>query len=234
MPFIALQALALALVPSFRRSHSGTGNGGGGAARDRAARAISAGYRRQAPPERSDHFRSSIGGSRRTGRFHQAASHGRGWLVRLRDEHEAVATRSSRNTCATETGAAGRCSAATAANRPWTGRPWRRWLHRGHRAEAAFFGLDLPHSDACHVALPAAVAAAWWKAHVHAFVFVGTVSRSIIYDNDRCLVWKTLINGKRARHACMCLPQIECALPELGLKGANHSDDFAGRAEAKK
>ncbi|MEA1942770.1 MAG: hypothetical protein U9P68_11045, partial [Pseudomonadota bacterium] len=41
----------------------------------------------------------------------------------------------------------------------------------------------------CYVrAYPAAVAEAWVDGHVHAFAFFGAVPRSIVYDNDRCLV----------------------------------------------
>ncbi|KAH1711200.1 hypothetical protein KXX60_009546, partial [Aspergillus fumigatus] len=54
--------------------------------------------------------------------------------------------------------------------------------------------------DACYVrAYPAAVAEAWVDAHVHAFAFFGAVPRSIVYDNDRCLVTKILPDGTRQR-----------------------------------
>ena len=66
--------------------------------------------------------------------------------------------------------------------------------------KAYFFALDLPHSDACYVrAYPAAVAEAWVDGHVHAFAFFGAVPRSIVYDNDRCLVTKILPDGTRQR-----------------------------------
>ena len=37
--------------------------------------------------------------------------------------------------------------------------------------------------------------------HVHAFAFFGAVPRSIVYDNDRCLVTKILPDGTRKRAA---------------------------------
>jgi transposase len=70
----------------------------------------------------------------------------------------------------------------------------------GVEQKAYFFALDLPHSDACYVrAYPAAVAEAWVDGHVHAFAFFGAVPRSIVYDNDRCLVAKILPDGTRKR-----------------------------------
>ena len=70
----------------------------------------------------------------------------------------------------------------------------------GVEQKAYFFALDLPHSDACYVrAYPAAVAEAWVDGHVHAFAFFGAVPRSIVYDNDRCLVTKILPDGTRQR-----------------------------------
>ena len=70
----------------------------------------------------------------------------------------------------------------------------------GVEQKAYFFALDLPHSDACYVrAYPAAVAEAWVDGHVHAFGFFGAVPRSIVYDNDRCLVAKILPDGTRQR-----------------------------------
>ena len=70
----------------------------------------------------------------------------------------------------------------------------------GVTQKAHFFVLDLPHSDGCYVrAYPAAVAEAWVDGHVHAFAFFGGVPRSIVYDNDRCLVAKILPDGTRQR-----------------------------------
>jgi hypothetical protein len=43
------------------------------------------------------------------------------------------------------------------------------------------------------------VAEAWVDGHVHAFAFFGAVPRSIVYDNDRCLVAKILPDGTRKR-----------------------------------
>nr|KIS29365.1 transposase [Novosphingobium sp. P6W]KIS29417.1 transposase [Novosphingobium sp. P6W] len=70
----------------------------------------------------------------------------------------------------------------------------------GVTQKAHFFVLDLPHSDGCYVrAYPAAVAEAWVDGHVHAFAFFRGVPRSIVYDNDRCLVAKILPDGTRQR-----------------------------------
>ncbi|GAA4186871.1 hypothetical protein GCM10023069_71350 [Shinella granuli] len=72
----------------------------------------------------------------------------------------------------------------------------------GVEQKARFFVLDLPHSDGCYVrAYPAAVAEAWVDGHIHAFAFFGAVPRSIVYDNDRCLVAKILPDGTRKRAA---------------------------------
>ena len=66
--------------------------------------------------------------------------------------------------------------------------------------KAYFFAFDLPHSDACYVrAYPAANTEAWLDGHVHAFAFFGAVPRSILYDNDRCLVAKIQADGTRKR-----------------------------------
>ena len=70
----------------------------------------------------------------------------------------------------------------------------------GVERKAHFFAFDLPHSDACYVrAYPAANTEAWLDGHVHAFAFFGTVPRSILYDNDRCLVAKIMADGTRKR-----------------------------------
>ncbi len=70
----------------------------------------------------------------------------------------------------------------------------------GVEQKAHFFALDLPHSDACYIrAYPAATAEAWMDGHVHAFAFFGGVPRSILYDNDRCLVAKIEPDGTRRR-----------------------------------
>jgi transposase len=63
-----------------------------------------------------------------------------------------------------------------------------------------FFALDLPHSDACYIrAYHRANTEAWLDGHVHAFAFFGGVPRSIVYDNDRCLVAKIMPDGTRKR-----------------------------------
>nr|WP_162946905.1 IS21 family transposase [Ruegeria sp. EL01] len=70
----------------------------------------------------------------------------------------------------------------------------------GIEQKAYFFAFDLPHSDACYVrAYPAANTEAWLDGHVHAFAFFGAVPRSILYDNDRCLVAKIMSDGTRQR-----------------------------------
>ena len=70
----------------------------------------------------------------------------------------------------------------------------------GVEQKAHFFALDLPFSDACYVrAYPAANTEAWLDGHVHAFAFFGAVPRSILYDNDRCLVAKIMPDGTRNR-----------------------------------
>lgn len=66
--------------------------------------------------------------------------------------------------------------------------------------KAHVFALDLPHSDACSIrAYPAANTEAWLVGHVHAFSFFGAVPRSVLYDNDRCLIAKILPDGTRKR-----------------------------------
>jgi len=70
----------------------------------------------------------------------------------------------------------------------------------GIEQKAYFFGFDLPHSDACYIrAYPAANTETWLDGHVHAFAFFGAVPRSILYDNDRCLVAKIMPDGTRNR-----------------------------------
>jgi transposase len=70
----------------------------------------------------------------------------------------------------------------------------------GIEQRAHFFALDLPHSDASYIrAYPAATAEAWVDGHVHAFAFFGRVPRSVLYDNDRCLVARILPDGTRQR-----------------------------------
>jgi transposase len=70
----------------------------------------------------------------------------------------------------------------------------------GIEQKAYFFAFDLPHSDACYIrAYPAANTEAWLDGHVHAFAFFGAVPRSVLYDNDRCLVAKIMPDGTRNR-----------------------------------
>ena len=42
-------------------------------------------------------------------------------------------------------------------------------------------------------------AEAWLDGHVHAFAFFEAVPRSVLYDNDRCLVAKIMPDGTRKR-----------------------------------
>ena len=68
----------------------------------------------------------------------------------------------------------------------------------GVQQKAHFFVMDLPHSDAYFArAYPAATAEAWMDGHVRAFAFFGGVPRSVLYDNDRCLVSKIQPDGTR-------------------------------------
>ena len=70
----------------------------------------------------------------------------------------------------------------------------------GIEQKAYFFAFDLPHSDACYIrAYPAANTEAWLDGHVHAFAFFGAVPRSVLYDNDRCLVARIMPDGTRKR-----------------------------------
>ena len=70
----------------------------------------------------------------------------------------------------------------------------------GIEQKAYFFAFDLPHSDAYYIrAYPAANTEAWLDGHVHAFAFFGAVPRSVLYDNDRCLVSKIMPDGTRKR-----------------------------------
>ena len=70
----------------------------------------------------------------------------------------------------------------------------------GIEQKAYFFAFELPHSDACYIrAYPAANTEAWLDGHVHAFAFFGAVPRSVLYDNDRCLVAKIMLDGTRKR-----------------------------------
>lgn len=70
----------------------------------------------------------------------------------------------------------------------------------GIEQKAYFFAFDLPRSDACYIrAYPAVNTEAWLDGHVHAFTFFGAVPRSILYDNDRCLVAKIQADGARNR-----------------------------------
>ena len=70
----------------------------------------------------------------------------------------------------------------------------------GVEQKAHFFAFDLPHSDACYVRMyRAATPEASVDGHQHAFRFFGSVPRSVLYDNDRCLVSRILPDGTRRR-----------------------------------
>ena len=70
----------------------------------------------------------------------------------------------------------------------------------GVRYRAHFFVMTLPHSDACFVAAyPSATTEAWLDGHNRTFAFFGGVPRSILYDNDKCLVSRILPDGTRQR-----------------------------------
>ena len=73
----------------------------------------------------------------------------------------------------------------------------------GIEQKAYFFAFDLPHSDACYIrAYPAANTEAWLDGHVHAFAFFGALPRSVLYDNDRCLVAKIMEDGTSHDACC--------------------------------
>ena len=60
--------------------------------------------------------------------------------------------------------------------------------------------MDLPHSDGCFVrSISAATAEVWVGGHSHAFAFFGKSLLSVLYDNDRCRVSKSLPDGTRQR-----------------------------------
>ena len=59
--------------------------------------------------------------------------------------------------------------------------------------KARCFVLDLPHSDGCFVkAYPAETTEAFLDGHLSAFAFLGGVLQSILYDNTRLAVAKSL------------------------------------------
>ena len=70
----------------------------------------------------------------------------------------------------------------------------------GVEQKVFFFALDLPHSDGSYIrAYHRANTEVWLDGHVHVFAFFGGVLRSIVYDNDRCLVAKIMPDGTRKR-----------------------------------
>ena len=70
----------------------------------------------------------------------------------------------------------------------------------GAKHRAHFFAMELPHSDACFVAAyPAATTEAWLDGHNRAFAFFGGIPQSVLYDNDKCLVSRILLDGTRQR-----------------------------------
>ena len=59
----------------------------------------------------------------------------------------------------------------------------------GVEQKAHYFVLDMPHSDGCFVkAYPAETTEAFLDGHVSAFVLLGGVPRSILYDNTKLAV----------------------------------------------
>ena len=74
----------------------------------------------------------------------------------------------------------------------------------GVECKVHYFVLDLPHSDGCFVkADPAETTEAFLDGHVSAFAFLGGVPQSILYDNTRLAVARTLHkslgDGRRKR-----------------------------------
>ena len=70
----------------------------------------------------------------------------------------------------------------------------------GKKVRFHYFCMDLPHSDGCFVkAYPAETAEAFCDGHVAAFGFFGGVPRSILYDNTRLAVARTVKGGARLR-----------------------------------
>ena len=68
------------------------------------------------------------------------------------------------------------------------------------RRKAHYFVIDLPHSDDTFVkAFPGETTAAFCEGHNAAFRYFGGVPRSIVYDNTKIAVAKTLGDGTRKR-----------------------------------
>jgi hypothetical protein len=70
----------------------------------------------------------------------------------------------------------------------------------GQEQKAHYFCLDLPHSDDCFViAFPAETTEAFLEGHVQAFVYLGGVPPTILYDNTKLAVAQILGDGTRRR-----------------------------------
>ena len=74
----------------------------------------------------------------------------------------------------------------------------------GVECKVHYFVPDLPHSDGCFVkADPAETTEAFLDGHVSAFAFLGGAPQSILYDNTRLAVARTLHkslgDGRRKR-----------------------------------
>jgi len=70
----------------------------------------------------------------------------------------------------------------------------------GVEQKAHFFAMDLPHSDGCFVkAYPAETTEAFCEGHHAAFVFLGGVPQSILYDNTTLAVVEILADGQRVK-----------------------------------
>lgn len=92
-----------------------------------------------------------------------------------------------------------------------------------------YFCLDLSHSDGCFVkAYPAEDAAPFQDGHVAAFVFLGGVPRSTLYDNTQIAVAKMPGNdngnGKRQRAKAFSELQSQYLFGDKSVWSAKNSD----------
>jgi hypothetical protein len=91
----------------------------------------------------------------------------------------------------------------------------------GVRMKLHVFCFDLPHSDACFVkAYPAETTEVFLDGHVSAFAFFGGVPISILYDNLKIAVVRTLGDGKRLRTRARLAgrEQFGTSIPVLGFR----------------
>ena len=90
----------------------------------------------------------------------------------------------------------------------------------GVEQKAHYIAMDLPHSDACYVkAYPAETTEAFCDGHVSAFVFLGGVPQSILYDNTTLAVARILGDGRCQRTRCSpsCSPTT-CSMTGLAVR----------------